>query len=78
MYSAVNTFVTHMNYTPTTPLIPATWARLRLRSADSQTVQSCVRKYAATSPASASPAAVAATAWAAVLADSVCMKSLRH
>ena len=36
MYSAVNTFVTHMNYTPTTPLIPATWARLRLRSADSR------------------------------------------
>ena len=36
-----------------------------------QTVQSCVRKYAATSPASASPAAVAATAWAAVVADSV-------
>ena len=36
-----------------------------------QTVQSCARKYAATSPASASPAAVAATAWAAVVADSV-------
>ena len=36
------------------------------------------RTKTATSPASASPAAVAATAWAAVLADSVCMKSLRH
>ena len=52
MYSAVNTFVTHMNYTPTTPLIPATWARLRLRSADS-------RQYSPASGSTPRPAPLA-------------------